>query len=82
MSNPLLSSSSNPRMIEISEIFSNVLPRWLNHELCTKESSMYVTSFFIFWSWFLLMDKHLVMNFIHFPHVAKSFELSKPQFYW
>jgi hypothetical protein len=27
MSNPLLSSSSNPRMIEISEIFSNVLPR-------------------------------------------------------
>jgi len=27
VSNPLLSSSSNPRMIEISEIFSNIIPR-------------------------------------------------------
>jgi hypothetical protein len=27
MSNPLLSSSSNPRMIEISEIFSNIVPK-------------------------------------------------------
>jgi hypothetical protein len=27
MSNPLLSSSSNRKMIEISEIFSNILPR-------------------------------------------------------
>jgi hypothetical protein len=46
MSNPLLSSSSNPRMIEISEIFSNIVPKWLNHELCTKDSSMYVMSYF------------------------------------
>jgi hypothetical protein len=27
MSNPLLSSSSNPKLIEISEIFSNIVPR-------------------------------------------------------
>ncbi len=46
VSNHLLSSSSNPRMIEISEIFSNILPKWLNHELCTKDCSMYVTSCF------------------------------------